>query len=91
MTRGEEWMHLSVPRLGNVLFSAEVIAQLQDEKVTDDELQDVLLKGKDVRARTDKNLVGREYRGVRLVIRTRPHMEGAAAVCINGYRVKSDA
>ena len=88
MHRLERWHYAGVPVFGTVLISPKALRSLRDDEVSDQELLDALEFGSGIRARTDHTLIGREHNGVRLVIRTHPHLAGSAAVCINGYRVK---
>ena len=87
MRREPGGLYTSVARLKSVVFSPDAIRRLEADGVTDVELQAVLEHGNVVRARGEANTLGLEHRGVRLVVRTRPWMQGAAAVCVDGYRV----
>jgi len=85
MLRLWDWEYHDVPGLGTVHCSPEALKNLRADGVSDDEMFEVMAGGRDVRK---GNTVGREGNGVRLVIRTWPHIPGAAAVCVNGYRVQ---
>lgn len=87
MLRLWDWEFLGVPELEHVIFSAEALKNLRADGVTDDELFEAMLGGTDVRHRKHHNVLGRQYRDIRLVIKTYA-TEGTAAVCVNGYRVK---
>jgi hypothetical protein len=93
MNRLCSWHYTEVPRLGEdggsatVIISPDALQQLRCASVDDAELSETLAKGVDVRARTASYMVGREYAGVRLVLKTWPGLPGSAAVCVNGYRV----
>jgi hypothetical protein len=87
MLKLHDWHYTDVPGLDTVIFSPEVMQGFRRAQIDGDELRTVLAFGKDVRARTDHTVIGREYKGVRLIFRTWPGLEGAAAVCVNGYRV----
>lgn len=87
MIRLWDWEYHDVPRLGTVHCSPEALKNLRAEGVSDDEMFEVMAHGTDVRSLRHPNAVGREYMGIRLVIRLWPHIRGAAAVCVNGYRV----
>jgi len=81
-----EWHFSDVPRLRTVIMSPKALAQLSEAGVSDAELSEVLAKGAYVRHRTDPTSVGLEFAGVRLAFHV-SSLPGAAAVCVNGYRV----
>ena len=83
MNRYDDWYFTGVPGLGTVVFSRQALAKLRAHRITDEEIAEVLLSGKD---RLDNSVVAREYRDIRLVIRVRTYMKGAAAVCVAGLR-----
>lgn len=88
MNRLYSWHYTGVPVLGTVIISPYALQQLRCAAVGDDELSATLAKGTDVRARTARHMLGRQYRDIRLVIKTWPSLPGSAGVCIEGYRVK---
>src|SRR4029077_8516307 len=83
------WHYTDVPVLGTVIVSPDAMASLRCASVDDEELSATLAKGTDVRAAEAHHMVGREYKGVRLVLKTWPKLPESAAVCVHGYRVES--
>lgn len=80
-------MFENVPGLGTVILPPATIRKLHMDLVGTRELEDVLTHGEDVRARSDHSVVGREWRGIRLVFKKHPDLAGSAVVCVDGYRV----
>jgi hypothetical protein len=87
MIRLEDFHYTGVPRLGTVIISRTALKELEEAGVGPQLLGEALEHGTDIRHRKHHNVLGRQYRDIRLVIRTYT-TEGAAAVCVNGYRVK---
>jgi hypothetical protein len=88
MLRLADWHYEKVPRLGTVHFSPKAMRSLQDASIGSEELGRVLELGRDIKDHSVAHGGWREHAGVRLELRTWPHMKGAAVVCIDGWRVK---
>lgn len=89
MNRLEPWHYTDVPGLGTVIFSQKAVDSLHRDAVSDEDLVFTLVMGTDHKDATVLHGGWRRYQDIELVLRTRPSMPGAAAVCIDGYRVKS--
>lgn len=83
------WHYEGVPRLGTVIISPDAMESLSGAGVSESERDAVLAFGTDSKAPSGDAVAGyRDYGGVRLEFRTWRHLPGAAAVCVNGYRVR---
>lgn len=78
---------LKVPRFGNLALSKQAIVKIADEKISDEQLWDVVYNGTDRSDETD--IVLREKDGVRLVIdlKTTPFKD--AKVVVTAFRMKA--